>query len=167
MVNREVMQRLTKQTSLTRVRTKIQNDYNLFVADPKVRKHRGKLDDEHRQAEVEDKPANIGLYQVYMDETGKNQEFLSVGSIWMLNYGASTITKTMDIKKWKEVSGYNFEFHFTEVNRHRVEAYKAFITKFLSTFPDVGLKCIVVNNKGFQDKNQAITDLTFHLLDKA
>jgi hypothetical protein len=90
MLSRKAMQQLTKQTSLTRVRAKIQNEYKLFVADPKVRKYRGTLEDVNKQAAVDDKPSDIGLYQVYVDETGKTQDFLSVGSLWLLNYGLST-----------------------------------------------------------------------------
>ncbi len=166
MATREAMQQLTKQSSLTRVRAKIQNEYKLFVADAKVRKHRRQLEEGNKQAAIDDKPSGLGLYQVYVDETGKNQEFLSVGSLWMLNYGLSTITKSLEIRKWKVASGYNFEFHFTEAKKNSIDAHKAFVTKFLSTYPEVGFKLIVVNNKGFKDTNQALTDLTFHLLDK-
>lgn len=160
------MLRLTKISSLCRIRAKIQNEYNLFLADEAVRQYRGKLDENMRQEAVEDKPSGAGLYSVYVDETGKTQQYLSVGSLWLLNYGYSHIAKSTSLKEWKIANNINFEFHFTKMANNKLEIYKAFFAKFLSLFPEVGFKLIVVNNSGFPDTNSAITDLTYHLISK-
>ena len=57
-------------TSLSRERARIQNQYNLFVAIPEVRKIRGTLSDEEREKSIEDKPT-YPLFVVYMDDSGK------------------------------------------------------------------------------------------------
>lgn len=166
-ITRETMQELTKQNSLIRFRAKIQNEYKLFQADPVVRKYRGMLQDTIKEEVLEDKPpVGAGFYQVYIDETGKTQDYLSVGSLWILNYGRSVIRRTDELSAWKKQRNINFEFHFTEVSKAKVPLYVDFFTTFLSKFPEVGFKLIVASNKGLSDKNKAITDLTYHLVSK-
>ncbi len=166
-LNRETMRELTKQTSLTRMRAKIQNEYKLFRADPAVRKFRRQLEETISEDVLEDKPPpGAGFSQVYIDETGKTQDYLSVGSLWMLNYGRSVITRTDELKEWKNKHNINFEFHFTEASKSKVPLYIDFFSLFLSKFPEVGFKLIVASNKGLNDKNKAITDLTYHLVSK-
>jgi hypothetical protein len=157
---------LTQVSSLSRVRAKIQNEYKLFQADDKVRRFRGMLEEDKKQEAIDDKPTGIGTYSVYIDETGKTQDYLSVGSIWLLKYGYSIIQSQNQLKQWKKDKGITFEFHFTELSKHKMEHYKEFFLKFLSLHPDIGFKLIVVNNKGHKDKNLAITDLTYHLISK-
>jgi hypothetical protein len=72
----------------------------------------------------------------------------------------------MEFQKWKKDHGIDFEIHFTELSKHKIELYKEFFVKFLSMFPESGFKLIVVNNKGFIDKAKAIVDLTYHLIIK-
>ncbi len=166
-LNRETMRELTKQTSLTRMRAKIQNEYKLFQADPAVRKFRRQLEESISEDVLEDKPpSGAGFSQVFIDETGKTQDYLSVGSLWMLNYGRSVITRTDDLKEWKSKHNVNFEFHFTEASKSKVPLYVEFFSLFLSKFPEVGFKLIVASNKGLSDKSKAITDLTYHLVSK-
>lgn len=159
------MMSLTKINTLSRTRAKIQNTYGLFQADPEVKKYRGKLESNFESDAIEDKPDNIGLYSVYIDETGKNQNYLSVGSLWVVKYGISNVNSVLEMNEWKKQNDVNYEFHFSEVNQHRMQRYKDFFIKFLSLNPQVGFKLIVVNKKGL-DINTAITDLTYHLISK-
>lgn len=165
--DREQLRSLTKIPSLARMRAKIQNEYNLFLADEQVRRWRGVLKDEIKKESVETKPDGLGLYSVYIDETGKTQDYLSVGSLWVLDAGPALISGHYEIADWKNKQGINFEFHFSELrDKKRVPAFKDFLLKFLALFPTVSFKIIVVNNKGFSDVNSAITDLTYHLIRK-
>jgi hypothetical protein len=165
-LTREQLKILTKISSLTRIRAKIQNEYKLFQADETVRQFRGVLEEDEKKHAIEDKPSGMGSYSVYVDETEKTQDYLSVGSLWILKAGPALFLSHLELEKWKEVNKINFEFHFTELSRHRVDHFKQFFIKFLSLHPEIGFKLIVVSNKGFSDKNAAITDLTFHLLNK-
>ncbi|NMN37730.1 DUF3800 domain-containing protein [Pedobacter sp. SG918] len=158
------MLKLSKISSLCRVRAKIQNEYKLFQADASVKKRRGTLEDKMKEGAIEDKPNNLGLYSVFIDESGKNDKYLMVGSLWLLRYGPDYIRKDLELKDWKKHSGITYEFHFTDMRPSSLEQYKSFFLKFLSLYPEVGFKLIVVKNKGFTDVATAITDLTFHLL---
>jgi hypothetical protein len=165
-INKDQFKTLTKFNSLSRMRAKLQNEYKLFEADVDVRRFRKTLREDTKREVVEDKPEGIGLYSVYIDETGKTQDYLSVGSLWLLDAGLSLVLGHLELDKWRKDRNINFEFHFTELNRSRVPTFKEFFTKFLSLNPTVGFKVIVVRNTGFSDKNSAITDLTYHLLSK-
>jgi hypothetical protein len=160
----KAMLKLTKIITLARARAKIQNEYKLFQADSAVRKRRGTLEAKMRDESIEDKPQNLGLYSVFIDESGKNDKYLLVGSLWLLRYGPDYILKDLELKTWKKHSGITYEFHFTELRASGLDAYKAFFIKFLSLYPEVGFKLIVVKNTGFTDQAAAITDLTYHLL---
>lgn len=167
-VTKDQMKNLARISSLSRMRAKIQNEYKLFQADDTIRKFRGKLEEDQRSDAIEDKPSGIGLYSVYIDETGKNQQYLSVGSLWLIKFESmsSAYAARTTLEKWMKEKQVNFEFHFKDLSPARVSVYKQFFIKFLTLFPETGFKIIVLNNQGFADRHQAITDLTFHLINK-
>jgi hypothetical protein len=165
-VNKNQLQKLTRMNSLVRIRAKIQNEYLLFQADETVRHYRGVLNREKKAEVVEDKPANLPFYGVFIDETGKTQKYLSVGSLWHIDGGLSTYSTKEKLDEWKNEQSIEYEFHFNQVSRNKLQAYKDFFLKFLELNPTAGFKIIIINNKGFQDISQTITDLTFHLLNR-
>jgi hypothetical protein len=164
-ITKEQLKKVTSLKSLIRVRAKIQNEYKLFQANEEVKRFRGTLEHDQKEGAIQDKPSGIGIYSVYIDETGKTQDYLSVGSLWILEI-SSLINSALELDKWKANLKIDFEFHFSDLNKNRVSYFKDFFTKFLSLHPAVSFKLIVVNNKGFSNKNAAITDLTYHLLTK-
>lgn len=164
-VTKENLKKLTMINSLTRSRARIQNDYKLFQADEKVRRHRGVLAEEMREEAIEEKPEGLPMFSVYVDETGKTQDYISVGSLWIVD-GFKSFQASRRINEWLELNQINYEFHFAEVSNHKLETYKEFFLKYLKLNPTIGFKAIIVNKKGISDLNSAITDLTFHLIDK-
>lgn len=72
----------------------------------------------------------------------------------------------MEITAWKKQREINYEFHFTKLTKHTLPDYKKFFEMFLSLFPEVSFKLIVINKKGIADQGKAIVDLTYHLLAK-
>lgn len=164
-VTKNDLKKLTKIGSLTRSRARIQNEYKLFQADDKVKRSRGVLATKMREEAIDEKPKGLQMYSIYIDETGKTQDFLSVGSLWIID-GFKTFLATREIKAWVDEKGIDFEFHFTKVNRNRLDFYKEFFLKFLKLNPTVGFKIIVIDNSGIRDISGAITDLTFHLINK-
>jgi hypothetical protein len=161
-VTEEDMLQLTKISSLSRIRAKIQNEYKLFQANEKVRKFRGKLEESKKQQAIEDKPS-YPLYSIYIDETGKNQKYLSVGSLWVTDAKAAFFAY-QKLKEWKRLRNIEYEFHFAEFKGHNIEQYKEFFLEFLSLFPSVGFKVIIVDRSGNKNINKAIEDLTFHVI---
>lgn len=165
-VTQEQMQSLTKERSLIRWRAKIQNEYKLFQADEVVQNYRGTLEEEARIDAIANRPSGIANTTVYIDETGKTQNYLCVGSLWIPDSGSSILQIKTNIDDWKRNSGIAYEFHFTEVTRSRLQAYKDFFTKFISLNPTAGFKIIVLNRSGLSDLTRPIEDLTFHVLDR-
>lgn len=165
-INKSQFKSLTRMNSLIRCRAKIQNEYKLFQADEEVKKFRGQLEEERRIDAIEDKPFDMPSYSVFIDETGKTDEFLSVGSLWLIEGGINTYYVNEKLTKWKSDHEIDYEFHFKNVKKQKLKQYKDFFLKFLALNPTVGFKVITVSNKGFQDKSKAITDLTFHLICK-
>lgn len=162
----EVMLKLTKQITLSRWRAKIQYEYKLFLADEQIQQSRGKLSWAYKKEALDDKPANLPLYQVFIDETGKNDEYISIGSIWLLGYNPKLILHSFEINEWKKRAKLEYEFHFSKLNKYKLEEYKDFFSMFMSKFPDIGFKAIVLKSKGISNKSEAIVDLTFHLIHK-
>jgi len=166
-ITRDQMMTLTRLSSIARERARIQNQYGLFQADPEVKKFRYIREGNFRQAAIDEKPEGNGFYHVYIDETGKTGQYLSIGSLWILKHaGAADIFKTMKIDDWKKENGITSEFHFAKLSKNSLGYYKTFFEMFLSMFPEVGFKLIAVNKQGIADQGKAIVDLTYHLLAK-
>jgi hypothetical protein len=121
--------KLTKIGSLTRVRAKIQNEYKLFQANDNVKKHRGVLEEEKKQEAIEDKPSHP-LYTIFIDETGKTQQYISVGSLWDTD-PRTTFFARPKLDVWLELQNIDYEFHFTELKNQKLEQYKTFFLKLL------------------------------------
>jgi len=164
-VTKENLKILTKINSLTRSRARIQNEYKLFQADNEVRKHRGVLSDEQKNEAIEQKPKDIPNYSIFIDETGKTQDYLSVGSLWVFD-GFQSYKSSKEIYEWRKREGIDYEFHFAEVKGHKLDSFKEFFLKFLNLNPTISFKTIIINRKGNKQLNQTITDLTFHLINK-
>ncbi len=166
MITKPQLHKLSKISSLSRARAKIQNEYKLFQADDTVKKYRGVLEEEKKNEAIEDKPFNPPIYSVFIDETGKTQPCLAVGSLWVIDGGLSTYKTHNELLEWKKKKDISYEFHFSKVTAHKLQVYKDFILKFLGLNPTIGFKVIIINRSGLSDTNKAITDLTFHLVNK-
>lgn len=154
--------KLTKISSLTRIRAKIQNEYKLFQANDKVKRYRGVLEEEKKQEAIEDKPS-YPLYTIFIDETGKTQQYISVGSLWDTD-PRTTLFARQKIAVWLELQNIDYEFHFADLKNQKLEQYKAFFLKFLILHPSIGFKAIIISKSGLTNINSVITDLTFHLI---
>ncbi len=156
---------LTRINSISRSRARIQNEYQLFQADDIIKKQRGMLAEKNKQESIEQKPNNLPMYTIHIDETGKTQQYLSVGSLWVVD-GYQSFVAGRKLKSWKEKLDIKYEFHFSEVSKHKLENYKLFFQKYLELNPTIGFKSIIIEKTGIQNINKAITDLTFHIINK-
>ncbi|WP_194852574.1 DUF3800 domain-containing protein [Nonlabens antarcticus] len=163
-VTKENLFALTKVRSLSRERARIQNEFKLFQASSDVKKYRGKLEESEKETAIAKKPSGIGNYSVYIDETGKNDEYLAVGSLWITDIGKDDYAKTNQITKWKSDKNIKYEFHFSDLSKNRLEDYKEFFDLFISLFRAHSFKIITVKNSGFSKLELPITDLTFQLV---
>ena len=156
---------LPKINTLTRCRARIQNEYRLFEADDEVKKYRGVLEEDMKNEAIEQKPSGLPHFSIYIDEAGKTQQYISVGSLWVID-GPSTFTATNQLREWKKNKNIDYEFHFKDITDNKMENYKQFFLTFLQLNPTIGFKVIIINKKGIPDVGSAITDLTFHLINK-
>src|SRR5262249_47402395 len=74
--------RLPRLNSLSRSRATIQNKLKLFQATAAVRERRGTMSDEERERAVRE--AAYPVLAIYADESGKTQDHIVVGSLWVL-----------------------------------------------------------------------------------
>ncbi len=163
-VTKEHMFALSRVPSLIRERARIQNTYKLFQADDEVKEYRGTLEEDARQQAVGDKPNHLRNTTVYIDETGKQGDFLCVGGLWIPDSGVSVIKVRQEIDEWRNEKDIKYEFHFSDLKKAGLQNYKDFFALFLRLNPSAGFKITVVRNHGFAELNGPISDLTFHLL---
>jgi hypothetical protein len=156
--------KLTRLTVITRERARIQNTYKLFVPSSDVRQKRGLLSEEERDKAVEDKPKSYPTLVVYMDESGKNESQLIVGSMWLLGGGYPVLESSQKLTKYKNFSRYDKEFHFSTMSRNDLPIYKEFVKLFLQEAPAFSFKIASVPTIGISNKTDALHQLFYQLL---
>lgn len=154
--------RLTHPGSLTRARAKIQNEYKLFQASLEVRQRRGKLAEEERQKALTQSPP-APLFAVYADESGKNADYLIVGSLWILDprEGYRLLAK---INRLKNDNNFRGELHFKEIEERNVAFYEKVAHLVHTEGTALGFKAIAVERRGIGRVDEALQDLYYHLL---
>jgi hypothetical protein len=154
---------LTRPTSLTRARAKLQNDYLLFQADVSVRSARGTLSDEERERAVEQQLI-YPTYTVYMDESGKNAAHLVVGGAWFL-HGPDLLEVSRGIEALAREHGFDGELHFRDISAEQLPFYQAVVDFVLERTATISFVSVSVERRGLRVQ-EAIQDLFFHLLAK-
>ena len=165
-INPNDLYRLTRLTSISRERARIQNVYKLFQASSEVRQHRGTLSEDEKEKAVEDKPIGYPSVTVYMDESGKNAAQLIVGSVWFLEIGKPLFDILRRIMDFKKEMNFTKEFHFAKMSRDDLPIYKRMLEIFLHEAPTYSFKVISVPARGIQNKQEALRQLFYHLIIK-
>lgn len=125
-VNKKTMYRIEKPSSITRARAKIQNEYKLFLGSQEVQVRRRSLDAEHREAQIADKPSVLKVL-FWADESGKNDKYLLVGGLCATD-AVESARMAISLQKWKQEQNINYEFHFVEATKIKLEQYKHFLS---------------------------------------
>jgi len=139
---------LTRWPAMERERRRIQYDYRLFEASYEVQKRRHKLSEDQKQRALDEKP-RFPLYQVFADETGKNQDYLVVGSIWCLT-PQSNVRLARALQDWKDANGFKEELHFTEMKRQQLGLYQAAADVIADNSEEVSYKAIGIARHGIR-----------------
>ncbi|WP_339319350.1 hypothetical protein [Paenibacillus sp. FSL R10-2734] len=149
---------LEPQTSITRARAKIQNEFKLFAPSEKTKRYRRKKEDEFREEQIALVPPKP-VITVSCDES--KEKLALVGSVWSLD--SSRFTQLRDlIMAWKTEKGLapSFEFHFSHSKRQEVDLYKEFIDLLVSQSDSISFKAVVTNTETSSRKiDEIITDL--------
>lgn len=156
---------LPRLNSLTRLRARIQNDFELFLAKDEIRKHRGKLSEEEKTKAVEKKEEYSETSLVYADESGKNDNFIVVGSVWFLiPFSAYTLQSALSEFRKESLEGR--EIHFTKAGKRQKEAYYKLIKIIRDNSQFIGFKAVYLENNGLSNKQEAIRKLFYFIVSK-
>ncbi|MEH7291838.1 DUF3800 domain-containing protein [Priestia megaterium] len=160
--------RLERLTSVARTRAKVQNEYGLFLADERVRRYRQSREESQREFQIATKPPMESI-SVFADESGKNDEFAIVGSIWILAREGELNGQIVDWiqdRKQEDQSCPN-EFHFNKIrnNGTNLQVYKDFIDFVVGNGHMIGFKAIAVNKTKINKPiDEIITELFYQLV---
>lgn len=146
-IDEKEMQKLTRFTSITRARAKIQNEYKLFLADGEVRRRRREKEENEKNSQLADKPPEIPEISFYIDESSKNGKYVIVGGLCSPGDVQSYRLLT-SLTKWKVERGISYEFHFTKLSRQRLQDYKDFFALALSHFDTFSFKAVALEQAG-------------------
>lgn len=160
----EDLYRLPRLTSLARARATIQNSHGLFLASKTVRKHRGTLREEERDAQREARAkAARHSFSVFVDESGKTSEYIIVGSCWLLN-GIESRGIARDIDNWRKQTDFTQELHFSKIGRGSLSRYLEALDILYKRAPALSFKAISLPRRGLRDLDGALNDMLYHLL---
>ncbi|PRH29732.1 DUF3800 domain-containing protein [Burkholderia multivorans] len=138
--------KLDRVPFLVRARAKIQNEYELFQAEEKVRRRRKGREDEMREAVLNDE-APRQMLQVFSDETGKGEDHVIIGSVWVLN-GRAVYDVSKAIRDWQAVSKFaRREIHFSAFGKGDVDAVTDYLNVVAANREFLSFKLIAVNKR--------------------
>ncbi|APR35685.1 DUF3800 domain-containing protein [Paraburkholderia sp. SOS3] len=138
--------KLDRVPFLVRARAKIQNEYELFRAEDKVRRRRKGLEDEMREAVLTDEAPRQTL-QVFSDETGKGDEHVIIGSVWVLN-GRAVYDVTKAIKDWQAGSKFaKRELHFSAFGKGDMAAVVDYLNIVAANREFLSFKLIAMSRR--------------------
>lgn len=154
--------RLAKLTSVARARATIQNKLKLFQASEEVKVRRKQLSENARDLALREH-SNCRDYAIYVDESGKTQDYLVVGSTWYLN-GSETLKTYQLVDDWKKSHKFNDELHFKSITEAKLPHYCELADLIADHSSMVSFKAISVPRRGIADTQDALMNLTSHLL---
>ena len=100
---------------------------------------------------------------MYLDESGKNQRHILVGSLWILQ-GPETLRIARKLIEWREKTGFRDELHFAELDENSLPYFTQAIDLVLESASALSLKYIAIQRAGAGAVPQLIPKLMYHLL---
>lgn len=149
---------------IVRARAKIQNEYGLFTSDSPVKKFRKKREEE-MQDEVLKDASPRKVVTVFADETGKNQNYVIVASVWVLT-GRAVYTISKNISDWQSSSLWaNREVHFTKFGRRDSDTLGEYLKIIQGNREFLSFKAIAVERSRTRRKIEDVVEkLHEHML---
>lgn len=156
--------KLERYNLLVRARAKIQNEYGLFQADEAIKKNRkGREEAMHEAILADSIPRKV--VQIFSDETGKNQDYVIVGSVWALT-GRAVFTVTEAIESWRKTSDWSKrEIHFASFGKKDAATLAAYLEVIQANKEFLSFKVIAVERSQAKTSIEATVEkLHEHLL---
>lgn len=137
--------RLPKFYDMQRIRAKIQNSYNLFLASPEIRKFRRLRQSSESEKYVASSPDFSPVF-VFADESGKTDEYLILGTVWI--YSAFHYHNVIGgLRDWRDSRKYEKEFHFNKIKDiAHAEKALSFFDSLIHATPFYTFKAILTRN---------------------
>jgi hypothetical protein len=151
---------LEPQTSITRARAKIQNEFKLFSAEEKIQKWRRKKEADTKEQQLAIVPPKP-ITTVNCDEGGKNETYTLVGSVWSLDVKRHGQLRE-HIIAWRAEKNLKVkdEFHFVDIKGHQVELFKEYIDLIAKQSDSISFKAVAVRGETTKKKiDEIVTDL--------
>ncbi len=149
---------LEPQTSITRARAKIQNEFKLFLADEKIERYRRKREEEFKEKQIAIVPPKP-VITINCDEAKEKNAL--VGSVWSVSPIRYHQLWNL-IREWKvekELKA-TYEFHFSHSKKHEINLYKEFIDLIANQSDTLSFKAVITNTEASKRKlDEIITDL--------
>lgn len=161
-VSEQEMYELTRLTSISRSRARIQNVLGLFQASAPVRRKRGKLAEDERELAIDEGPPASAL-AVFADESGKNQDHLIVGGIWFGN-SQELFTLDHEIADWRGRAKFSSELHFVDINDQNETRYREAFSVVMANASSISFKALRLERRGIRDSEAAFDELFYHML---
>ncbi|WP_318616767.1 DUF3800 domain-containing protein [Sporosarcina sp. YIM B06819] len=142
---------IERLTSIARSRAKIQNEYKLFRANEKVRRYRKNEEEIQKEIQLSNTPP-APIISIYVDETGKNDDYVIVGGVWVLKEEHNNNHHSKLIKWVRERMEQDTtcpkEFHFSKIrnNGRDLAVYKDFFEFFIQNSEMASFKAISVKS---------------------
>lgn len=153
---------LQSYNSISRSRSRIQNDYGLFTASEVVRARRGKLSEEEKQRSIAASQGAPQTFIVYADES-KSDPILIIGSVWVIHPFQSDLLrhKIIDFSN-REYGGK--EFHSVDFKKTHLEVYFRLFDAIEKNLTYFGFKALRRSSHGAGKSADAVATLYKHLL---
>jgi hypothetical protein len=156
--------KLTRLSSIIRVRARIQNRYGLFQATEAIRKRRRALSEEERLVAL-NSPDRFDYISVYADESGKTSRWLIVGGIWLAD--PREIRQLQQaLADWRSAKRFESELHFNELKPQKLILYREALDVALSAAPSMAFKALKLPNSGLANVSDALDNLFYHYIVK-
>ncbi len=156
--------KLERMHYIARARAKIQNEYGLFTADEKIKRHRKKTEEKMHEEVLKDvSPRKV--VNVFADETGKNSDFIIVASVWVLT-GRAVHTISQAIRSWKDQSVWKSrEVHFAKFGRKDQEPLSDYLKIIIANREFLSFKVIAIEKSKTKRKVEEVVEkLHEHML---
>jgi hypothetical protein len=98
-----------------------------------------------------------------VDESGKTQPNLLVGSLWILQ-GPETFRIARKLVQWRETSGFRGELHFVDVDDRSLPYFRQAIDIVVDNASALSLKYVAIPRAGAGRVQDIIPKLIYHLV---
>lgn len=154
-ITKEAFLKLEQQSDITRARAKIQNTFGEFGSSEDVKRIRTEREDTYRTSQIQLSEDATPVSFIYYDETGKTQNFISVGGMWRSGQGGNLRSTIMDLREQLEMESKD-EFHFVDVDKKNIENYIRLIDIVAEESASIGFKALCFRQKGSGQKPEDI-----------